>query len=138
MITLPYPARQDVLNDAIDSVQRGDRARLLGPADTAWAVEAARKGRAWARRYGLDQEDVTVLVRHIVPNSYRYAPAATNLSLRDGVWNIERGLAQKRAHGRGDEYVVRVKVPSGFGSVAAITKRSMVQRYHGGFAYLRT
>ena len=138
MITVTYPARQRTLDEAIDSVQRGHRARLLDDSDTAWALEAARKGRAWAKRFGLDQEDVTVLVRHIVPNSYRYAPAATNLSLRDGVWHIERGLAQKRAHGRGDEYVVRVKVPSGFGSVAAITKRSLVQRYHGGFAYLRT
>ena len=101
-------------------------------------MDAARKGRAWARRYGLSEEDVAVLVRHIVPNSYRYAPAATNLSLRDGIWRIERGFAEKRSHGRGDEYVVRVKVPSGFGSIAPIKKRSLVRRYHGGFAYLQT
>lgn len=126
------------LMDAIDSVEVGATARLLDEYDVKWAKAAAVRARAWARRYGMDPDaDVTVLVRHIVPNSYRYPASGTNLSLQDGQWTVERGVAEKRAHGRGARAIVRIKVPRGFHKVAPVTKRSLVQRYHGGFAYLR-
>jgi len=135
--SFPLSTSVSVLKKHADEVQKGASARLLYGYNIEWAKKSATKARAWARRYGLDPDkDVEVKIIHIVPNSYKYAPAATNMTLKNGRWSIWRGDAKKASYGKGATAMVKIKVPTGFSKTAKITKSSLVQRYSGGYAYL--
>lgn len=61
--------------------------------------------------HSAEGEVVTTLYAGFVPNSYRGAAKADKVTLRGETWSVSRTHAQKRAHGDGNNLIVRVRRP---------------------------
>jgi hypothetical protein len=110
------------------------RVRNLDLDDVVAIVETHEKALAWAEANGLDPEIVeTHAVGGVVPNSYKYPPAADEVRIRGRrVVSAARGYAKRRAGGgHGVEIVTSIRVEAG--TPAAEVAKADDLAYHGGY-----